>query len=153
MILTPVLAAAYSVLKSYSEYSPHSNSTLIWVFISFEALLSLLSVIGIEFIIIGIVYKTVKTINPSVRKDIESSNKFCPVFKKVFLNSHKAEVLGYILLLNLYLNKNIDLELGYIHGVLQPLLAVTLLICTFVLITKLIYFGASLVNLENVNDK
>ncbi|EPZ49759.1 hypothetical protein M902_0694 [Bacteriovorax sp. BAL6_X] len=153
MVYTPLIAAAYSMIKSYSEYSTHDNSILIWIFILLEALLSLFSVFAIELIILGIIYNTVRIMKPTVRNDIENCNELGPLFKKVVLNSHNVEILGYILLLNLYLYKNVDLELGYIHGIIQPLLAAILLVCALVLIKNLIYFGASLVNLENVDEK
>ncbi|MFG1481468.1 hypothetical protein ABMA79_07630 [Halobacteriovorax sp. HFRX-2_2] len=153
MIFTPLIAAAHSVIKSYSEYSSHDSSALIWIFILLEALLSLFSVFAIELIILGVIYNTVRIMKPAVRSDIENCNELGSLFKKVVLNSHNVEILGYILILNLYLYKNVDLELGYIHGIIQPLLAAILLVCSLVLIKNLIYFGASLVNLENVDEK
>ncbi|MGI4991957.1 hypothetical protein ACRXCV_04975 [Halobacteriovorax sp. GFR7] len=144
LVLFPLLVAFYVGFQSYENSIGQGSLAERWTFSVLEGALFFILGVIIEIIVVGIIINIVKIIRPSIQKSIDDYLAKNPILEKVILNSRMAELGGALVLFNLFLYKNVNLELGYELGIVHPLLTAMLVAVVFIAVIKVINFGASL---------
>ncbi|RZF21737.1 hypothetical protein DAY19_08595 [Halobacteriovorax vibrionivorans] len=153
LIFVPIVVSILGGVDSYGRYASHSSAELLWGYVFVESLLFLVISFALEIVMLGVLYKAIKRVNPSIEAPLIQDDELGPLIRRVFSKSENIELVGAILIWNFLIYSSVNLTLGSMKGLIIPVLEASSYALTFLLLCEILYFGGTILGKANLKNE